>query len=193
MDVQQLRQDLAPYFVSYDSSRYLGRFTSNPLSANVPGGLQSGDWGMRSDLGRQVHYDGSRWVSEPYALPWITYTTLQGITTDNSTPFAAPLPPEYDIYLSVWRCSFVYVATTNNGSNYWTVKLRIEGASITDIASFNTSGMTVNTYSQHTAVSSFITNPVTNGAKTLSITVVKTGSPGALYLTPYLRVFDIIT
>ncbi len=181
--------DMDTYVSSNDLYLYTyggGRGTS------FPGSPVTGQRFIRTDRNyRNYTYDGTRWLGDPYALPFAAYTNLQPTTVSGNAPLLAPLPPDCDVYLHSFRCQMVYVATTNNGSNYWTINLRIEGASVVSIASFTTAAMSANTYTQGSTLTSFSTNPVTQGAKTISIEVVKTGSPGGLYIPPYPRISAI--
>lgn len=165
----------------------LNKGTSFPVSP------AAGDTFIRTDRNyRKYTYDGTRWLGDPYALPFAAYTNLQPTTVSGNAPFLFPMPPDCDLYLHAFRCQMNYILAPNDGSNYWTITLRIEGASVVSIASFTTAAMSAATYTQQSStVTSFSTNPVTQGAKTISIAVTKTGSPGGLYVTPYLRVSDI--
>ncbi len=150
----------------------------------------------RADYDRTCHYDGTRWLSERYPLPGAAYTTVQPVAAaaTNKEIFLYPMPSTHDVLLKSWRCGMVYVLGTNNGSNYWTVTLRTESSGgVSSLASFTTSTYTGSTYTDGPLITSFSTNPVTRGAKTISIAVAPTGTPGSIYLTPYLEVCNIIT
>ena len=82
------------------------------------------------------------------------------------------------------------MATTNDGSNYWTVKMRTETATVTaDI-----SGATVNTSAE--SPDTWVTYSVSVGtavaaaANVIGIRATKTGSPGALYWGASLVVYS---
>lgn len=78
----------------------------------------------------------------------------------------------------------VFVVTTNNGSNYWTIAMNGLN-SATAIATVTTSAISANTWTRITAAS--ITQPSTSdvGAQPL---LTATGSPGAIYLVPEIMV-----
>lgn len=81
-----------------------------------------------------------------------------------------------------FTCS-IFVATTNNGTNYWTIKLADQGASV--LSSFDTSGIAAGTWTRFAPALS-----AQPGAANVSIIVqaVATGAPGAVYVIPEVRV-----
>ncbi len=104
--IQQLRNDLAPYFLSYDAVRDLGSDTAFPVSADITGGLQASDRFFRTDLGWACYYDGARWLTvqefqmdlTPYgrsAQPYsggATSLLLGPLRTDRNIAPPAPKP-----------------------------------------------------------------------------------------------------
>jgi hypothetical protein len=60
--IQKLREELAPYFLSFDGTRDLGRGTAFPVTGDLPDGLLAGDRFFRTDLGRLYYYDGAAWA-----------------------------------------------------------------------------------------------------------------------------------
>jgi hypothetical protein len=167
----------------------VGSFTTMP--ASPIDGLRV--W--RTDLGREYQYysTGTRWLSEPYVLPFNTFVAgAQPFATSPTVPLSAGLPPLNDMFVVDWR-PMVYPGSPNTGAIYWTINLRLEQTSgVTVLASFNTSALTADTYTRSSNITSFATNPIPNtNAGQLTIEVVKTGSPGALYISNYLRVKDV--
>lgn len=79
-----------------------------------------------------------------------------------------------------------YVATTNNGSHYWTIRLRkLDGTTDTIIKSFDTSAQSADTWFTNTETDS---DTLVATEEVVYIQVVKTGSPGDLYLAgPLVR------
>lgn len=80
----------------------------------------TGDRYRRSDLDYQIFfYDGTRWVSEEI------HTMRFGLTANSSAAVAAYGSPisGLDMYLLDLRAA-IYVATTLDGSKYWTAKLQ---------------------------------------------------------------------
>lgn len=73
----------------------------------------------------------------------------------------------------------VFVATTNNGSHYWTLNLVDSNASV--LASFNTSAASANAATRLSTGS--VTQPASSNPS-LGIVPIATGSPGAIYIWP---------
>jgi hypothetical protein len=73
----------------------------------------------------------------------------------------------------------VFVVTTNNGTNFWTINLN--DSTGTTVASFNTSAIAANTSTRFSDTT--ITQPA---AASTSLTVIATAtlSPGAIYIVP---------
>lgn len=77
----------------------------------------------------------------------------------------------------------VYVATTNNGSNYWTID--VKDLSGTTVASVTTAAIAANVGARLAAAS--ITQPVAGNAL-IFVQATATGSPGSIYIVPELIV-----
>jgi hypothetical protein len=73
-----------------------------------------------------------------------------------------------------------YVATTNNGSNYWTIALKDAGAAT--LASVNTSGGSAGAWTSYSTTGLSVSLTIASNDKFLYVEVSKTGSPGALSL-----------
>lgn len=113
----------------------------------------------------------------PILLPFGVYSSINPLTTHNSLPYAATIDRTM-IYVK-WSVT-LYVQTTNNASNYWTVYLeRASDAQL--IASVNTSADVNDTYNLKTVTSfSVSSHGVTD--KAIRIRAAKTNNPGAIYI-----------
>lgn len=137
--IQQLRRDLAPYFLSYDAARDLGRGTTFPASGDLPGGLMTDDRFFRTDLGWACYYDGARWLTlHEYAQPLTDYRRAT-IPFSGASGVLQLGPVRTDgTNLAITRvAAYLDVLTTNNGSNYWTLAFKTSAG--TTIQGFNTS------------------------------------------------------
>jgi hypothetical protein len=96
----------------------------------------------------------------------------------SSGGIAGDFPQPQAITILAFRAS-VHVATTNNGSNFWTVELVNTAASV--LASFTTAAMSANTWTR--AEDTSITQPSSSNVD-LAIKLTATGSPGAIFVVP---------
>jgi hypothetical protein len=184
--IQHLRRDLAPYFLSYDGTRDLGRGTAFPASADLPGGLQTYDRFFRTDLLFQCVYDGTRWLTlHEYVQP-IVYQSDLTVDTDTALTTVA-LSAALGIYVT--RVSVITrVSTTNNGTNFWTITVQGINTAVSasdTIYSFNTSADAVNVY---VAREGATLNVLTDDSW-LRINAARTLTPGTLRIavTAYYR------
>jgi len=144
------------------------------FATSNPGSPATGDVCYRTDLGWWIYYDGTRWLTmHEYSIS--TFATNVSAAGD---PIALPFDGRYAAYYT--RANVVtYVATTNDGTNYWTVG--IEGVNLafsarTTLFSFNTSADTLATLTQHAdSTASAPTNNFWINAK-----LTKTNAPGNL-------------
>lgn len=111
-----------------------------------------------------------------FLYPFGVYANLSPMTV-NGDPYGASI--DRTITFVNWS-QYLYVATTNNGSNYWTIELkRITDSAV--INSISTAALSANT--QYLVQdSSFSISSVGVADKGMWITTTKTGSPGALYM-----------
>lgn len=131
------------------------------------------------DLQRRM---GQSEVKETPALylPW-TQRVLNPFPLASSSFAWGDMGQPWAITILAWYCS-VYVLTTNNATNYWTIAL--QNASGATLASFTTAAIAVTTWSRF-VITSGITQPAaSNGA--LVITATATLSPGAIFIAPAL-------
>lgn len=163
-----------------------GRGTSFPVS-----GLAAGQLYFRTDLGWLCYYDGARWLTVHEFSAGLNNVGLTYAST-GSVYFLQQLRQDYAVYITRWvvRTS---VATTNDGSNYWTCILRGVNAlasAATTVDQFTTAADTVATLTEHDrARGSFSgTNPPTEKSY-LDIVLNETGAPGdiTVYPTVYYR------
>jgi hypothetical protein len=117
-------------------------------------------------------------------LPWIQYTDIQPLTSDEQRPFSATI--DRTITFVKWAQA-VRVSTTNNGSNYWHIKI-IKCTAGTVIKEITTSAISANTNTL-LSTTSFTVGSVGSADVGLYIEVYMTGSPGALFLfSPMVQV-----
>lgn len=149
--VAKLRDPLAAFFPSYDSTRDLGRGTSFPLTAQVPGGLQEKDRFFRTDYMWPMIYDGTRWLTaEDFELRF-GYTKAISATVEDYDRLQA-MPSTFRPYITQWDVRF-NIGATNSSSNYWQVFLRADGT--TSLASTNTVGFATSSANQLRSITSF--------------------------------------
>lgn len=155
-----------------------------------PGSPITGQGFYRTDLGVYCYYDGTRWLGPMISQSLIGSANSGGVpaTYTGTTLIGrfAPISPHlYWIVSVTW--SF-YVATTNNGSNYWTFRYGVEntgggGGVVCDINT--SSGITAGSrYARE--MTTFTGNPLdfsSSSAFDVFLEVRKdTGSPGTLNL-----------
>lgn len=142
---------------------------------------------FRTDLGLECYYDGARWLTvNEYSQHLVTVagTGNYSSTVTNAQLYNAPIDQSLG---GSWvtRLNFgVYVGTTNNGSNYWTVQAYT--ADITDASSvnlgssFNTTAVSANNRNLFSVIVGAAAN-VSHRMYWLSVT--KTSGPGTLSIT----------
>lgn len=144
-DLQRQANALSPFL--FPHARDHGMGTAFPASADLPGGLQTNDRFYRTDLGFLCFYDGTRWLTAheysesilPSAgiaapLPDASYVNNQSVAFNASRS-------DYGIYFTRAH-AWMFVATTNNGSNYWELQLTNTG---TSCGTFSTAADAANT------------------------------------------------
>jgi hypothetical protein len=111
-------------------------------------------------------------------MPFGVFQHISPLTIDPSFPYAQTI--DRSLQQLSWY-QHLYVATTNNGSNYWTIILaRIsDGATV---ATLTTAAVTVNTQTV-ISTTTFAINPLLTSYQMLYVKCTKTGAPGALYLS----------
>lgn len=175
--IQHLRQALAPYFLSYDGTRDLGRGTAFPASADLPGGLQTSDRFYRTDFAWMCYYDGARWLTlHEYAQPLTNYSrTTIPFTGTTGVLQLSPVRTDGAQLIVTRVAAYLDVLTTNNGSNYWSLAFKTNAG--TTINAFDTSANAAGAaILKEAAVNVNYTDPA---FITLEVTG-KTGAPGSL-------------
>lgn len=109
-------------------------------------------------------------------LPFATYEALPFNASTVSAYYSASLTRPCTV--RTWHQA-VYVATTNDGSNYWDLQLR-ELPGTSGLASLNTSAISPDTWSELSDTS--VDLALTASYYAVYIRGVKVGSPGNLYL-----------
>lgn len=142
-----------------------------------PGSPATNDRFFRTDLGFLCYYDGTRWLTAheySYQAPYNT-----GSATGTITNTFARIRNDYATWFT--RVAFnTQVATTNDGSNYWTFQIisyNTTFAANTVIFSVSTNADTVNVWTNHDATPS-TQNPANYGGLVVNVSA-KTGTPGA--------------
>jgi hypothetical protein len=111
----------------------------------------------------------------PYAQRSLNALSATSAAGDFAQPWAA--------YFLVFAAT-VFVQTTNNGTNFWTIDLQDTTGTV--LATFNTSsGVTASTWTRLSDTS--VTQPATTNAE-LSVICTKTLSPGNLFIIPSVSV-----
>jgi len=166
---------------SYDVDfRVEGATNANLLTLDA--GLDAVGIGGAAESGKVLKVTGD--VNIRHKLPFGIYTQISPMTADNSLPFAASI--DRTITFVRWSQAW-YVATTNDGSNYWTITLQDQTGSTT-IKSFSTSAGAADTWTLNQATT-FDSASAGISDIMLFVLCTKTGSPGALYLAgPNLEV-----
>jgi hypothetical protein len=148
---------------------------------SMPGSPATNDRVTRTDLGLDFYYDGTRWLSTSlYREPFAVGNTLAPDTVGTALGRMAPWATAFDLWLVNWDIT-TYVATTNDGTKYWTLTFAkfIADDSPTSIDEFNTSADTVNTWTQRRrAIGASYVAATYRG---FILTGAKTSTPGGIY------------
>lgn len=154
-----------------------GAGTANPGAPLPLAGVQ----GYRSDLGWRVNGNNTGYVTQHEYVQVVSALTTANATSPQSTP---SVPVRADYAIQVHRVVIHYrVATTNNGSNYWTIALQgLDAAETTSttIHSISTASATAGTKTKADAPPT-IASPTYREA--VRLFAQKTGSPGALEIS----------
>jgi len=117
----------------------------------------------------------------PLYLPW-TQRILNPFPLASSGGNWGDSGQPWAVNLLAFYCS-VFVATTNNGTNFWTVALTDTAG--TTLASFTTAAIAANTYARFAPAIS-----VQPGASNIALAIKATATlnPGAIYIFPAVAV-----
>lgn len=160
-----------------------------PYGTAFPGSPASGDIFYRTDRNMEYFYDGTRWVTtqiffiefkhEDSGFTW-------PLTATSATTHRAILPfgDDYDVWLMDWYLT-TSVATTNNGTNFWTSTIKKFNSALggdTTIATYST-GTTPDTagtyYNKKVTI-----NALMGAYEAFYADATKTLSPGAFRFNP---------
>lgn len=171
-------------YMRYSLLRDLGRGPAFPLTATVPGGLQAEDRFYRTDLHWDCYYTGSAWVTrQEFSTtlgPTESGTFTHSFAASTNTIRLGQLRSDYRAFLTRFEAT-IFVLTTNNGSNYWTLTLRDSSAAAVLVATTAADAANANVSKVYTDTTSpTLVSPA--AARTyLSLDVATTGAPGAFY------------
>lgn len=134
-------------------------------------------------LGRQARSDRQHGGDIPALyMPWVQRVLNPVPLASSGTTFMDSVVPSA-VRVLKWYCD-VYVNTTNNGTNFWTLTLS-SFPSATTIATFNTSAIAANTGVR------FATSPGAQPSSTdifLYISGTATLSPGSIFVMPAVAI-----
>lgn len=139
-----------------------------------------GDEFTRTDFGFSCYYDGTRWLGPVSPIPFQLWAGAPPPYTAANAILFYPAPQSLSFVVNSLTYG-VFIATTNNASNYWTIVLETDTGAIDTRTTASLAANTITTI------------PVTtiSGVKTantyMRITISKTGSPGGLTITANLN------
>lgn len=146
---------------------------------SFPGSPSDGDLFYRSDSRILYEYDSTsgHWLSVD--RQYVPFGPGDSLFSSSLTTPVGLLPMPESMYLESWEAT-TYVATTNDGSNYYTFTLQglAPGApSVTTLGSFSTAADTVGNWVAHSVPLALVVTPATYAA--LNVKPTQTGSPGS--------------
>lgn len=148
-----------------------------------PASPATNDLIFRTDLGAVCQWDGTRWLGPPQLVtPQLQRAAGPGWTTAGGT-YVVTLPA----CVITGEIATLYVQTTNNASNYWTLNFINEA--LTTFWTVNTAAQSVGTATKYTGS----TVQVVSSIQQVFFDIAKTGSPGAFYAYPLLNIRRIYT
>jgi hypothetical protein len=161
--------------------------TSNPASPST------NDRNVRTDIERDAYWNGTYWVTpDVKMLPFDAPHANTATTTNNDN--VGRIAHNGDLDWLLYRfAAAVFVATTNNASNYWTLTLRYitAGNTVTAVTTVTTAAIAANVWNR-IATNTF--SPVTAPATAFMLEVIAstTGAPGSLLVVPQLMIREIM-
>lgn len=143
----------------------------------IPSGYPTNVPFFRTDLGFWIYSDGvQQLTAHEYVLDGDTNTT----PTDATGAYEWQLRQDYAPYITRVSATSI-VATTNNATNFWTLRFRginLARTTVTTIHDFTTAADSVANYSLKDAVPTSSQTPANKN--TIQLLVLKTLTPGAL-------------
>jgi len=122
-----------------------GQMRARGAGSSFPATATTNDLWFRTDQGILYYYDGTRWLSvNEYNLSMGAWGVLpNGISASGTLPLlaACPYSPSGHVYLTKWTVAR-QTATTNNGTNFWTINLLNNAG--TNISNFTTASDGIN-------------------------------------------------
>jgi hypothetical protein len=138
---------------------------------------------LRTDLGYEFFWDGTRWLSmQEFIEPGIITEALQA-TTATTPIYRWQMRRDFGIYLTKIYAD-TYVSTTSSGSHYYDVSFTRRNAANASVAlgtPFATSADTASNWADHTQTINAVLDA---GTFEIQSAIAKTGTPGAMYLVP---------
>lgn len=190
-----IKTTLKAYFDTLYAPAGFGTYT---VGTSNPGGTPTnGQLHFRSDLGLFIFYSSaaSAWLTCQEWPIGAAMTSSAALTTTGQVMFRAPVESIYQMYLT--RLVFsTFVQTTNNASNYWTVRVERYDSSntpttITPVTPLDTSANAINGWYKKAG---YINAALDASAQELTISGLKTlGNPGALSYAGHVYYRLIIT
>ncbi len=155
-------------------------------------GLYTGRKFYRTDLFLDCFYDGTRWLTlEEYTLPM----GMQGsepATASADFQLRATVPSDYQIYLTRMN-GVTFVATTNDGTKYWTIALASIDAANAVISTILTTSTISDTPSNWVNKDVAINALVSTSAKGLRYSPTKVSTAGTLQAYNQLLYRKVVT
>lgn len=141
----------------------------------------TGDRVFRTDRSLEYVYDGTRWLTTTLYIGTLSYQRiLNPVASPKASAVGYADGPTWNTLYSEYIVTFFMqsnVATTNNGTNYWTVRLGIPGATL---GTLDTSAdVNIDIWFQHLVA----INAVAAAHNVKALTVQTTGTPGSLYVS----------
>jgi len=115
-------------------------------------------------------------TSKRIFLPFGSYATILPVTTSPARPYAVTM--DRAMTLVSWS-QHLYVVTTNNGSNYWSIEMQ-RASDNAVLNTITTASLSPNTHNLITDTT-FANQPLAASNKGLVLVCTKVGTPGDLY------------
>lgn len=169
--------------------------TISPVSGTVnPSSPVTGQRFFRTDLGLDIYYDGTRWLTvQEYTLSFTPAESIQPTSLSAGSTLRAPVPSDYDIYLTRLAMRAM-VATTNSGVSYWTFALAtvdLDNATLATLHTATTQSLLADDWLPLDVALNVVVAQAT--VKVLRIAPTKVGTPGVVRFSPHLLYRKIIT